>query len=556
MKEFICILSLVLFLITPVPGQNRDVKIATVFHPEIENIGRQDSLRGSITPERKWWDLDYYHLQVDVNIRQKTLKGTNLIQYRVLNASNRLQIDLQEPMKIVSIEQAGTPLTYTREGNVYFIELLKEQVPGQLNSILVEYEGKPRQAKRAPWDGGFSWEKDSNGNPFIATSCQGLGASSWWPCKDHPFDEPDSMDMSFTVPSDLMAVSNGRLHGSEELKNGKKVWHWKVRNPINHYGVNLNIAKYVQFEELYEGEKGPLDCSYYVLKENLEEAKIQFAQVPMMLEAFEYWFGPYPFYEDGFKLVQVPYLGMEHQSSVTYGNKFKNGYLGRDLSGTGQGLKFDFIIIHESAHEWFANSITYKDVADMWIHESFGQYAEGLYLEYHFGKEAGYEYLQGLRRNIRNDIPIIGLYDVNREGSGDMYAKGANMLHMIRQLVDDDERWRSLLRGINNDYFHSTVSSEQIEGYMIHYTGLDLKAVFDQYLRTTEIPVFEYTVSKKGLRYRWNNCIDGFNMPVKIHTLTEEVWLQAKDHWQLIEMSELPDHLEVSPAFYVQISEL
>ena len=260
--------------------------------------------------------------------------------------------------------------------------------------------------------------------PFIASTCQGDGASLWWPCKDHMYDEPDSMLISVNVPDNLMDVSNGRLRSVVRHENKTATYNWFVANPINNYGVNINIGDYVHFSEIFNGEKGALDCDYYVLRENLEKAKEQFKQAPMMLAAFEHWFGPYPFYEDGYKLVEAPYLGMEHQSSVTYGNGFENGYRGTDLSSTGWGLKFDFIIIHESGHEWFANSITYEDIADMWVHESFTNYSENLYVEYYYGKKAGADYVLGSRKNIRNDRPVTGTYNVNSRGSGDMYVQG------------------------------------------------------------------------------------------------------------------------------------
>jgi aminopeptidase N len=328
---------------------------------------RQDSLRGSITPEREWWDLNYYHLTVDVDPTKKSIIGSNEIRYQVLNTGTRLQLDLQEPLVLETATQEGEALTFERDGNAYFISLTKDQKPGAYETLIVTYSGIPRVAKRAPWDGGFSWNEDANGNAFVATSCQGLGASAWWPVKDHMYDEPDSMAISITVPKPLIDVSNGQLRSV--VDNGStRTFNWFVSNPINNYGVNINLGNYTHFGETFEGENGPLQLDYYVLPEDLEKAKSQFQQTKPMLEAFEHWFGPYPFYEDGFKLVQVPYLGMEHQSSVTYGNRFENGYLGRDLSGTGWGLKFDFIIIHESGHEWFANNITYKDAADMWIH--------------------------------------------------------------------------------------------------------------------------------------------------------------------------------------------
>ena len=361
---------------------------------EKESFTKQDSLRGSITAARIWWDLTYYHLEVEVVPDAKFISGKNTIKYTVLKEYQTLQIDLQTPLKITKVTQNGKELKVINQGNAHFIQLLKKQEVGNTESIVVHYQGNPKEAIRAPWDGGFSWKKDANGNHFIATSCQGLGASVWWPCKDHMYDEVENMDMSVTVPHNLMDVSNGKL--KKVIDNGAtKTYHWTVKNPINNYGVNINIGDYTHFSEVFKGEKGNLDMDYYVLKDNLKKAKKQFKDAPKMMKAFEHWFGPYPFYEDGYKLVEVPYLGMEHQSSVTYGNKYKQGYLGRDLSDTGWGLKFDFIIIHESGHEWFANNITHKDIADMWIHESFTNYSESLFLEYYYGKKAASEYVIG-----------------------------------------------------------------------------------------------------------------------------------------------------------------
>ena len=324
------------------------------------------------------------------------------------------------------------------------------------------------------------------------------------------------MLMSINVPNNLMNVSNGRLRKVSSHDDNTTTYHWFVSNPINNYGVNVNIGDYVKFSEIYDGEKGKLDVDYYVLRYNLEKAKIHFMDVPKMLDAFEHWFGPYPFYEDGYKLVEVPYLGMEHQSSITYGNKYLKGYLGRDPSNTGWGLKFDFIIIHESGHEWFANNITYIDIADMWVHEGFTAYSENLFLNYHNGKEAGADYTIGTRRGIKNEKPIIGIYDVNSKGSGDMYSKGANLLHTIRQITNDDEKWRKTLRGLNKTFYHQTVTSNQVENYISENIGFDLKYVFDQYLRDIRIPTLEYTIKNKEFKYRWSNTIDGFDMHIEV----------------------------------------
>jgi aminopeptidase N len=532
-----------IILILPVKAQ---------YHAPAEKIfTRQDTLRGSITPERAWWDLTYYHLDITVNPVDSTINGSNTVTYKVIKPYGLMQIDLQEPLNLTKVVQNNSVLKFKREGNVYWIELAEKQEQGKIYSVVLNYGGKPKVSTRPPWSGGITWKKDKNGLPFVASSCQGDGASLWWPCKDHMYDEPDSMLISINVPGNLMDVSNGRLRSVIKQKNKTKTYNWFVKNPINNYGVNINIADFAHFSEIYNGEKGPLDCDYYVLKEDLEKARLQFKQAPMMIAAFEHWFGPYPFYEDGYKLVEAPYLGMEHQSSVTYGNGFNNGYRGLDLSNSGWGLKFDFIIIHESAHEWFANSITYEDIADMWVHESFANYAESLYVEYYFGKEAGSEYVLGTRANIQNDKPVIGIYNVNYEGSGDMYYKGGNMLHTIRQIVNDDEKWREILRGLNKDFYHQVVKGSQIENYIIEKTGINLKPVFDQYLRDIRIPVFEYSVKGNNLSFRWNNCIPGFTMPVKIYISGKEQIVKPTPFFTNLKLDTENAIIKVDPGYYV-----
>lgn len=499
-----------------------------------QNFTRQDSLRGSITPERVWWDLSYYYLDIAVDIDRETVQGSNTVRYKVVKPSQIIQIDLQPPMTIDKVTQEGRQLSYTREGNAYFIILEKQQIPGDYNEIVVKYNGKPRKSPRPPWDSGLVWEKDSLGNPFVSSISWGAGASQWWPCKDHMYDEVDSLKFSINVRNDLMAVANGKLIKTEDKNNNTTTYHWFVANPINNYGVNFNIGNYAHFSETFQGEKGPLTCSYYVLKQNLEKAKVQFKQAPMMLKAFEHWFGPYPFYEDGYKLVEVPYLGMEHQSATAYGNGFKNGFWGTDkFSSTEWENKFDFIIIHESGHEWFACNITFKDVADIWIHESFTTYSEGLYVEYHFGKEAGNNYQIGNRQGIKNDKPLIGQYEVNDLAySIDNYPKGATILHMLRQLVNDDEKWRQMFRGLNKEFYHQTVTTKQVEDFIAENLKLNLKNFWDQYLRTTQIPVFEYNFVNNHLSYRWTNSIKDFDMPLKIKINGREKWIYPKTDWQ------------------------
>ena len=517
---------------------------------EKNNFSRQDTLRGSITPERIWWDLTYYHLKVKVDPEKRYVSGENTIKYNVLSANQTMQIDLQAPLNITKVTQDGKNLKILHDGNAHFITLTKQQVIGNTESIIVQYKGNPKEAIRAPWDGGFSWKKDANGKHFIATSCQGLGASVWWPCKDHMYDEVESMRISVTVPSHLMDVSNGRLE-SVENHGETTTYNWFVDNPINNYGVNENIGDYTHFSEIFDGEKGPLSMDYYVLKDNLEKAKKQFTDAPKMMKAFEHWFGPYPFYEDGFKLVEVPYLGMEHQSSVTYGNQYKQGYLGRDLSGTGWGLKFDFIIIHESGHEWFANNITDIDIADMWIHESFTNYSESLFLDYYYGKKAASEYVIGLRKTIANKTPIIGKYNVNKSGSSDMYNKGGNMLHTLRQLIDNDEKWRLILRKMNADFYHQTVTTKQIENFLSKETGFNLNPFFNQYLRTIKIPTLEHTIENKTLKYRWTNTVANFEMPLKTTINGKEKWIYPTSNWKKLELTSVDSSFVIDKNFYV-----
>ena len=517
------------------------------------NFSKQDTLRGSITPERVWWDLLHYNLDFKVSPSSKSIEGSNLIRYEVLSQNQLMQIDLQPPMEITSVLENNKELNYNREGNVYYIQLKKNQQIGAINEITIHFKGAPKISNNPPWDDGFTWGKDNNGTDFIATSCQGGGSSIWWPSKDHMYDEPDQgIELSITAPKHLISVSNGRHIQTKENSNKTNTSTWKVINPINNYGVNINIGDYVHFTEEYKGKKGVLDCDYYVVSYNLEKAKKQFKEVSRTLEAFEHWFGPYPFYEDSYKLVEVPYLGMEHQSSVTYGNGYKNGYKGIDLSGTGWGLKFDFIIVHESGHEWFANNITNIDIADMWIHESFTAYSENLFLDYHFGTEASNAYVTGTRKNIQNDKPIIGNYNVNNSGSSDMYYKGANMLHTLRQIIDNDKKWRSILVGLNKDFYHQTVTTLQIENYIDKYFEIDLKPFFNQYLRTIKIPTLDYKLENNNLLYKWSNVVDGFSIPIKVFINSSSQWIRPTSRWKKLLSDKNINSFSVDNNFYIE----
>ena len=482
-----------------------------------ELYSKADSLRGELTALRTCYDIQYYHLDVKVDIDNKFISGSNLFKFEAVESFNKLQFDLFDNLSVDKVEYKGKSLPFTREYNAVFVDFPEYIEKGKVDSFTVHYSGNPIQATRAPWDGGFDWKKDSNGKPWVATACQGLGASVWWPNKDHQSDEVKSMLISVAVPNGVMNVSNGRLVKTEKLKNGYTKYHWKVENPINNYNVALNIGDYTHFKETYAGEKGPLSVDYYVLKENAGKIDHLKKNANETLKAFEHWFGPYPFYEDGYKLVETAHLGMEHQSAVAYGNKYQNGYLGRDGSRTGWGLKWDFIVVHESGHEWFGNNITSNDLADMWIHESFTNYSEALFIDFFYGKEASQAYVHGNRRGIQNDSPIQGPYNVNKEGSGDMYNKGGVLHNMIRTMIDDDDKWRDILRGLNKKFYHQTVDYGDIVNYMSKESGINLDKTFEQFVQTKSIPTLEVIENSPGVfMIRWISEVKDFQMPVHI----------------------------------------
>lgn len=522
--------------------------------PRTREISRQEQLRGTVTPERQWWDVQHYHLALQVFPETKSIAGSNKITFKVVAAGDRLQLDLQPPLAITRVAHDGKELTFEREGNVYWVTFAAPLAAGVETTIEASYEGKPRQSTRPPWSGGFSWRKDEQDNDFIATTCQGIGASIWWPNKDHGADEPDrGMDIEVTVPEALTAVSNGRLHATRHDERAKtRTFHWRVTNPINNYGVNVNIGNYVAMRSSYEGEGGKLDLEYWVLEPQQDKAREQFKEAPRTLAAFEHWFGKYPFYEDSYKLVVVPYLGMEHQSSVTYGNGFQNGYLGRDLSGTGVGMKFDFIVVHESAHEWWGNNISMQDAADMWIHESFANYAECLFVEYHFTAKEAQDYVIGCRKLIANDRPIIGTYGANRSGSGDMYYKGGNMLHTMRHVLNDDEKWRAMLRGLNREFWHKTIGTAEFEAYISRELGFDFGPFFDQYLRGTKIPVLAHEVQDDKLSLHWEDAVPGFAVPVLVRINGEEKRVTVGEQPTQIDLPGKLESFELDRNFYMK----
>ena len=493
-----------------------------------------DTLRGSFdTPGRAWWDVSFYDLHVSINPKDSSIKGYNGITYRVLEPAKEMQIDLMVPLEVDSMVQDGHTVAFRRDSNAFFATLTSPQRAGDHKTIRVYYHGHPQIAKNPPWQGGFTWAKDSLGRPWVVTTDQGMGASVWWPNKDTQADEPDSQHVALTLPDPMMDVSNGRLRKTTHNNDGTTTYEWAVVNPINNYAIAVAAGTYAHYTETYDGLKGKLTMDFWPLDYNLANAHRQWTQARSMMKCFEHWFGPYPWYEDGYKLLEVPNTGMEHQSAVSYGNWYQNGYRKRDGSGTGLGLKWDFIIVHESSHEWFGNNITAKDNADMWVHESFANYAEGLYTECLFGKDAGAQYIIGNRRGIRNDRPIIPAYKVNDQGSGDMYPKGGEMLHTIRQIVGNDAKWRGILMGLNKTFWHQTVMGKQIEDYISAQAGVNLSKVFDEYLRTTMIPTFEYRISGDTLSYRWATVVPGFDMPLRVTLRSNEYSvIHPTEAWQ------------------------
>jgi aminopeptidase N len=518
-------------------------------------FSRADTLRGSFTtPARAWWDVSFYDLHVAINPADSSIRGYNGISYRVLVPARELQVDLMIPLVVDSMVQDGHVVTFRHEGPAYFATLEAPQPAGATKKISVYYHGKPLVAKNPPWGGGFTWTTDSLGRPWVMTTDQGMGASAWWPNKDTQADEPDSQRVALTLPDQMMDVSNGRLRSTTHNPHGTTTYEWFVVNPINNYAIAVAAGKYAHYTEIYDGEKGKLTMDFWPLDYHLDAAHRQFPQAISMMRCFEHWFGPYPWYEDGYKLLEVQNTGMEHQSAVSYGNRFANGYRGRESSGTGLGMQWDFIIVHESAHEWFGNNITSKDNADMWVHESFANYAEGIYTECLSGKQAGADYIVGNRRGIRNDRPIIPAYGVNDQGSGDMYPKGGEMLHTIRQIVGNDEKWRGILRGMNQTFWHQTVTGKQIEDFLSARVGVDLSKVFDQYLRTTMVPEFEYKIEGSTLSYRWANVVPGFNMQVGATVSSDGMaLLHPTDAWQTVQISVPSAEFKVDRDYYVNL---
>ena len=535
----VCLVAILLCPENRALAQGRDAAVPT----------HADSVRGADNPNRSWWDVSFYDLNVRIDPRDSSFAGWNRISYRAVQPGQTMQLDLQAPLELDSVVQDGKRLDTRRDGNAYLVTLPRAGAPAPVTAYYHGHPGRGRPSRTS----GVVWAQDSLGAPWVATADQLIGASIWWPLKDFAGDEPDSQRIAVTVPDSLVGVSNGRFRGSVRNADGSTTYEWFVSGPINSYGVAVNAGRYAHFADTLQGESGPLTLDFWALAPHVDTARVVWAQAKQMLSCFERWLGPYPWYADGYKLIEAPYLGMEHQSGIAYGNKFLPGYLGRDLSGTGLGLEWDYIVIHESAHEWFGNSISTREPGDLWVHEAFATYAEGLYTECRHDRAAGAKYLIGLRQGIRNTGPIAGPRGVAGWYNSDMYFKGANVLHTIRQLVNDDGKWREILRGLGRTFRHRTVTGAEIEEYIARESGLDLRLVFEQYLTTTAVPALEYRVEDGTLFYRWTDVVTGFAMPVRVEIPGLGVrWLRATDVCQRLKVpSPARTDVAVDEDFYV-----
>jgi aminopeptidase N len=506
---------------------------------------RADILRGEYGRYRANNDVLFYHLDVRVDPDARTISGSNRIRFRMLQDDTRIQLDLHANLAVDKILLGQTPLKYQREINAVFVDFPDTLKAGRVYTIDFHYSGAPREQGRF---GGMAFRKDPAGKPWINTACEGEGSSVWWPGKDQWRDEPEQMQISVAVPNDLVDVSNGKFMGKTDLGDGYARWDWLVHYPINSYNVSLNIGSYVHFED----RLGSLPLDFYVLPGSLEKAKAQFAQAKPMLEAYQHYFGGYPFPKDGYKLIEVPYSGMEHQSAVTYGNRFANGYLERDWTGVGVSLKFDFIIIHESGHEWFGNAVSAADVSDMWIHEGWTTYLEALYVEHTFGREDALKYINGYRSKVRNRDPIVTQRGIHRSPPQDMYFKGALFLHTMRSVVNDDARWWKLLRTMFDRFKYRNIMTEDIVGFFNGQLGADLTPMFDQYLRRSAIPTLELAFDEAGetVAYRWKADERAFAMPIRVGTAGHWRIIRPTTDWALMSTELSKESFEVDTDHY------
>jgi len=504
-----------------------------------QHFTKKDSLRGFVSDLRSCYDVKFYNLDITIDDNSESIiNSSNIIHFVANYDFSVMQIDLTNSFKIKYIEFESQKINYSREFDAIYITFPRNIEKGEKSKIQVFYEGVPKKAKNPPWDGGFSWKKDKNNKPWIAISCQGLGASQWWPCKDHQSDEPDSMRIVCTVRDSLKVISNGNLlHDTimwnNNLNSYASVYEWFVSYPINTYNVSLNIGNYINFSEKHVSNEDTLLIDYYVLNYNYNKAKNHFVQVIPMLNCFESIFGKYPFFDDGYALVETPYLGMEHQSAIAYGNNYLPGYRG-NISFT-DSLTFDYIIVHETAHEWWGNSITTNDIADMWVHEGFGTYSEALYVECIYGYESMLSYINNQKKYVKNDIPIVGPFHVNKKGSSDMYFKASLMLHTLRSIINNDNLWYKIIYDISNRFKHQIIDGKDIVDFFNSYFEKDYTVFFNQYLHNSQLPIFEYKIERNGknitLIYRWE-AIENFNMPIIINIGNSDLWLYPSSQWQ------------------------
>ena len=511
---------------------------------------KADLLRGEYGRYRANNDLLYYHLDVRVDPEKKKISGKNTIRFKMLKDDNRIQLDLHDALNINKILLGETELDYERDSGAVFIDFPELLKAGRVVSIDFHYSGTPVQKGRF---GGFTFGKDPKGRPWIYTSCEGQGASVWWPNKDQWRDKVDSMDISVAIPNGLVDVSNGKFVGKKDLGDGYTRWDWHVSYPINNYNVSLNIGAYEHFSD----KLSDLTLDFYALPEDLDKAKKQFAQAKPMLEAFQHYFGDYPFKRDGYKLIQVPYSGMEHQSAVTYGNGFTNGYLGRDWTGVGISPKFDFIIIHESGHEWFGNSVSAADRSDMWIHEGWTTYLESLYVEYRWGKADALKYLSGYKKMVQNKRPIVSRRGINADPPADQYFKGALFINTLRSIVDDDKRWKQLLHDFYQHFKYQTIMTEDVVEYFNKQTGKNLTPIFDQYLRHAALPILElkFDEAKSEVSYRWKADEKAFAMPIRVGAPASWQTITPTADWQTLKSSLKKDQFQVdTERYYVAVS--
>ncbi|HXY25631.1 MAG TPA: M1 family metallopeptidase [Candidatus Acidoferrum sp.] len=514
-------------------------------HPPTE----ADILKGAYGPYRANNHLLYYHLNIRVDPDKKSISGDVTTRFKMLKDDNRIQLDLTEALNVDKILMGAMQLKFERKFGAVFVDFPETLKKGHAYTIDFYYSGTPVQSGRF---GGFTFGKDPQGRLWIFTACEGQGASIWWPDKDQWRDEVENMEISVAIPNGLVDVSNGKFMGKTDLGDGYTRWDWLVHYPINNYDVSLNVGNYVHFSD----RLGSLPLDFYVLPEDLDKAKSQFAQAKGMLEAYQHYFGEYPFKKDGYKLVEVPYSGMEHQSAVTYGNRFENGYLGRDWTGVGISPKFDFIIIHESGHEWFGNSITAADRSDMWIHEGWTTYLESLYVEYRWGKEDAIKYLNGYKPKVQNLYPIIAERGVNANPPQDQYFKGALFINTLRSVVNDDAHWWKLLHDFYQHFKYKNIMTEDVVAYFNQQMGTDLTPIFNQYLRHTAIPALELKFDEAAgkVAYRWKVDEPGFAMPVRLGAKDNWQMIHATTEWQTIKTTLKKDEFAVdTDHFYVNV---